>query len=500
MARTDTTPAWDARTDADQHQPVYFMRVAGLGYDFATDDVKAPTSTKVLNMDVPKGGGVSIELLDGTRTVQEFQIELFDYNGTVTALIATEAPGAPLATLINRRVSLHGGYADLDETDYAQLVGGRITAVRMNDSMTGYVFTVADTIGLMLSKPIMVNAFEIDDPADPGSTLPQPARIAGNIVNVLYAILTGTFSLSGDFPLESFSADVVGVSSAPTGLGIDPGDIDTARLIAERDTWHPDDTTELVFDEPIDDAKDYIETEFFRVFQCFGALSGSGKVGIKFVVPALNTTNLDAVTHLDHIVEVTGWRRAYEDHLNQFTFRGDYDGEPAGTGQFAKTFDVGAPEDTDDQTATGEIREVVVESQWLRTDRDGDLIAMEMAGRLRAIYMPAPVNMTLKVTFRKRKLEEGDIILVTDHNIPDVLTGTMGVTQKPMLVKSIAPDFERGLMDVEVMDNSYRRFGVISPDAQANYEAASPTEQATYLFITDNAGVMADSSPGYRWI
>jgi hypothetical protein len=341
----------------------------------------------------------------------------------------------------------------------------------------------------------MVDAGEVDDPADPQNKIARPTRIEGNIVIIVYSILSGTFSTTGSFPLVSFSSSS-STSSAPTGIGIAAAQLDAVRIAAERDYWYPDDTAEIVFTEPAD-GKDYLEREFFRVFQAQSTISGAGLLGIKFVISPPTVLGLASITETDHIISVK-WHRAYEQHINKLTYKGDYDGEPSGTGQYETTYDVSAPEDATDQSATEETIEYLIESKWLSSDRDGGLIASELAGRIRSMYAPAPVFLDIEINFTKRSIEEGDVVLVTHRRIPDMLLGTRGVTNKPMLVLSTKPNFEKGTVTLQCLDSSYRRFGVIAPADAPNYESANATEKATYFYISDASGLMTGGDPGYR--
>lgn len=497
---------WTAAIAARTQVPRYFVRIEGLGVDYSTGPVRNPTVTKVQLMSIPKGGGVSLDILKGSRTIQEVTFELEDKDGQISAWVATEAPGAPLATVINVAGTIYGGYAHLDETDYPPIYPGLLRNVERNSSNTGFIFTLASPLALMFGKDIMLNAGEVDDPANPGNKIAKPSTVRGNPINVVYSLMTGDFG-NATFPVEHSNDG--GFSSLPTGMGISPSRMDTARLLLERDTWfpyYPDEndaqtTPDLVFTGSENGLR-YLEDQFFRTFLCVPTLSQGGKIGIKKVTFAFAQATIQEV-NLDHIIDVKGWHRAIDLHLNEFEFWGDFDGDPrtspAPTDQYATSFDVQEPEDASDQTATQEKINYKVEAKWVASANDGALIALDQIGRVRALFEKTPALMTLVLNFRRRNVEEGDVISVTHPDILDLLTGAVGVTNKAMLVLSISPDFEKGTINALVLDGGFTRFGVYSGDGQADFDVATDLERNTYAFMTNDAGTMADGSPGYRF-
>ena len=483
---------WTTAVDASQQQPVYFIKITDkTDEDYSTHPVKAAGTTKTVLMNEPSGGSLSVDIIAGTRTSQRVEVELLDVSGEITDLIATEAAAAPLAALINRQVTVYGGYRSLDESDYPAIFTGRITGVQMNGDLTGYVLTLTD-LSHMLDADIMLNA-----------TTDKPATIRGNVVNVYWALLTGTFSTThSTFPLASVSADAEPSeegaedgTSVPTGIGIDAALINTAQLVSERDIWHPTDIVEVKFDD-IENAKSHLSDELFRVFQCFPTISGDGLLGLKFHVPALPAAAAPVID-TDHIVGVQSWERLYEDHLNKFTYMGDYDIQ---LDTYASLNVPETTEDTDDQTATLETIEYLVESRWLHTEYDGVSIASELAGRQRIRYLKTPAVVDILVNFRKRNIEQGDVVALSHPQLPDLFTGSRGVSARLMSVISIAPDFRRGLLKMRLLDTGYKRYGVIAPEAQAAFDTATDQEKNTFFFISNASGAMSDGSDGYRLI
>ena len=472
-----------------QHQaPVYVLTIDGVTAEYGTaeglsavDGGSAPTNL----MSLPKGGGGAVDMLEGTTTLSEVTCTLLDVAGAITTLVSTDASGAPVSTLINRDAILWGGYRGLAAGDFAKIFVGQISGVKMTRDMTGYEIRLSDKT-ILLGNDIMTAATD---------TL--PATIRGNVVNVYWSILTGTFDIGhATFPLDSVST-LTGSSSAPTGLGIATADIDETLLVSERDRWHSTDVVEVVFTEP-EDGKQHLEAEFFRTFQCFPAIGTDGTLGLRFITPPAPSAAA-VVMDEDTIVSVSGWDRPFSNHLNKFVFKGDFN--TATDVYDADLYVASTSEDTTDRTATNETVEYLVESRWLQSAYDGAAIAKELAGRLRLRYLKPPAEMTVRSAFIKRELAAGDVIALTYRQIPDLRLGTRGVTSRLMTVVSVSSDYAKGLMKFKLVDSGLRKYGVVGPAAQTVYGSATDIQKDTYCWVgATSTNYVGSSEEGYRLI
>lgn len=477
---------WTAAAGGAVQAPVYFLRIDGVTLsDYSTAPVKSATITKSEVLSIPEGGGVTLDFLDGHRGVQTARVALLDEADAITNLVATDASGAVLSTLINRKATIYGGYRSLDESDYAPIFTGRITGLSMLDDLTGYALELSD-MSYLLDGEVCANA-----------TDSAPTIIEGNPVNIYWALLSGTFSTThSDFPLIAL------LGSAPTGLGIASADIHETQLIAERDRWHPDDVVRVTFVAP-ENAASHLRDEFFRVFQAWPAISQDGRIGLRFHVPALPATSATALTEADLAGPPT-WKRLFDAHLNRFVYRGDYDIEDRGYPTLL--YSTETAEDTADQSATGETITFDVESRWLRTDvantygETGADIAADLAGRVRIRYLKTPAEVEVPLHFTRRAIEEGDIVALTHRHLPNLLAGTRGLTAHHMTVMSVRPDYARGVLLVTLLDTGLRRYGTIAPAAQGDYTAATAQEQGEYAWISNDSGAMSNGDQGYRTV
>ena len=472
-----------------EQSPIYFFRIDGLSYDYSTGPVKSASVEKRILLDIPEGGASTLDLVDGIRTAQDIELTLLDIGGQITTLVCTEAVGAPLSTLVNRKAELYAGDVDLNEDKYAVIRTGRITGVRKTSGLNGYVFTLTD-VSYLLDGQIMTGAS--DD---------TPAYVIANPVNLVWAILTGTFDTThATFPIIEKSAGA-GSFSAPTGLGIPTSLIDEARLVYERDLWHPDTIVRAGFPQVEKSARRWLEAEIFRALQCFPTVSGAGKIGLKFHVPALGVGTTLEVRDTTNLVKVESWRRRFDLHLNRFRYRGDlhnylYTGSTPPTNEYESSlYELDSPEDTSDRSSTGETITFEVNSGLLRSAYNGASVAAEIMGRMRGRFLKTPVEIKVLVNYTARRLEEGDVIALTVPDLPNITTGSAGVEGRLMTIAGIEPLFGDGQLRLTLLDTNTRRYGLISPGGKV-YATASAADRERYAFVAP----LSDGSQPYRWI
>jgi hypothetical protein len=483
----DPNTDWTTAVAADVQAPVYYLSIDGVSsQDFSTHEVKGAATTKTVVMETPSGSLSEIDLIDGSVPVQTVSVELMDIDGVVTALVATEASGAEVASLINKKATLYGGYRHLDESDYAPIFTGRITQVSLNRKLTGYVLRLSD-FTFLLDQEIMLDASN-----------DRPVTIVGNLVNVYYAILTGTFSTThSTFPLTSVSTSATD-SAAPDGLSLTDADLNTTQMVNERDIWHAADTVELVINQRIN-ARAYLQDQLFKVFQCWPARTADGLVGLRFITPALPATAAPVLDPDDYIVELSQWDRRFDQHLNQFRY---YCETTKGSGTFdVALYETDTADDTADRALTGETVELRIESDWLSDDYSGASIATELAGRQRIRYLTPPAEVKLTTNFKRRAVEQGDVVAVTHDELPDLLRGVRGLEGHLMTVLTVRPDFRKGQMEFTLIDTGYSRYGVIAPSGQSDYTASSAQDRDSFFFISDATDhQMSNGDPGFNLI
>lgn len=484
----DPNPTWTAAIGESPQKPQYFVRFDGItDVQYSTHPIKAATRTTKGLLEVPESSRAVIDLQAGSATTATVRFTLLDVLGEIANIIAWDRTGAPIVTLISHRVQVFGGYAHMDEADYPAIFTGRINGVAMTNDLLGFAFDILDFTS-QFDQQIMLNA-EPD----------KISRITGNVVNCVWAILTGTFSTSDpNFPLEhvSVSSELLG-TSVPTGLNIPAAEIDSAVLIAQRDRWFPSLDVIIEFDSP-DEGRTVFETEFMRVFAMFLTVSGEGKIGFKHRIPVLPVSSATVID--DKLMRgIKGWRRRLDLHANRFRFIGDFDISDNST---KILYEEDSASDIADRAATGDTITMELTSSWVKSDLNGAIIAALLSSRARFLFQSTPATFTTSLVFTQRNLEIGDSIALTHPALPDLSTGERGVVQQIFMIIGMQPNFQEGVIEVDLLDTRYLRYGIIGPDALPDYDAATTLQKNTYTWIGD-ATLNQVGSPlvdGYRII
>ena len=477
----------DAVADPGDNYRIYIEHWPGNTETIYVDDVfwYGPSDTEYAKpyLEIPSGGGGKVDPIEGRSSVQSVTIELLDVDDEITALVATDALDAEVSSLINRKGTIFAGFTSIDVSDYASRFVGYIGGdLKMTRDLGSYSFTLESALRL-LDGSIMTNA------TDTALT-----TVVGNFVNLYYSILADDFSTGGDFPLES-------IANSPTGLGISTSALNLTQIQNERDIWHETTVVTATFEDD-EDGKTWLEREIFRVFQCFPAISGDGLLGLRFHAPALPASSAPVVD-ADDVIGVPTFTRQLSDHINKFTFRGDF---TSSGGDFGSVLYSGeTAEDLADQAATGETIEFYGESELLTAAQDGAAIATELAGRHRIRYLSGPASVGLSVPITRQDLEQGDVVAVTDDRLPDLFSGTRGLAGRLMTILSVGLKWDKATLDLALLDTGYRRYGVIAPDATVDYTAASEVERGSFAWIGDASGNVSSSGgvgtvAGYRLI
>lgn len=535
---------WNAKTAELSKHTVYVVRFDGYAsVQFSSGPVLSPSRTTKQYLSNLTGLSQRVDPVTSAFSVGSISFILSDFNSEITDLIATGKGSPTLVTLLNRKVTILSGYADLAETDYAVIGQGFVIDISQTRDHAGYefitgdpkratvfdIFTNADAggdrVSTTTSGTVAVGAGSIGvlsvfgiNPDDKlmigpngsgqeevvtvvsvqsssvilkkGTTYTYAAGvdvrwattiIRGNPVNVLYSVLASSFTTGGSFPLTY-------VQGLPTGLGIAVGDIDTAGMILERDHWMRDMRFELEIPRRIR-ANEFLSKEIFRLFG-YPIVTPDGKVGFKTFAPRVpNVTGL-VVGEGD----VLDWNyiRRFDTAYNRIIVRGDYSVD-------ADRFtDERIYEDMTNQATVG-VNELVVELKGLVTT-DLNLIYLEQyCKRFFLRYLSGVPEISAQLHLTRRGATLGEETALTHSKIPNLRSGARGITagvgQPEFETVSIDQQLEDGMIRVRMQDNGFTRPAFIAPSGQPDYGAASAAQRA-YAYIA----TLSDASEAYKVI
>lgn len=321
--------------------------------------------------------------------------------------------------------------------------------------------------------------------AKSGSVLVKCARLRGNPVNILVRLLLADFALAGDIQ-TNFPLDAVGgvlSDDPPDGLGVPSTLVDSAQIIAERDAYLSTAVGEVIATQS-ESGRPYIERFCWGL--CSLIVTRAGKLGIKCLRQPYTTGATPAITAATSAFWT--YDLAPSDFRNKIIVRGDeFDGDYV---------DMATVQD-DALVATHGPLETTVDSPWLRSYLSGATQGAALGARLLSRLALGREQVTASGFLGLLELEPGDVVSLTHPEMPDRSTG-LAMSGTAGEVASVSPQLGQGSVAVAIWLYGGGRVGLIAPDAQADYGAASAEEQATYAFISADDGTMPGGDAGYR--
>src|SRR5688572_13380066 len=137
------TPNYQARTDAIKKVPVFLGSFSGVPKRYATGRVQNALGAVSATMGIPMGDASRIFPEIGRSAIGGFKIPFRDENDELTELI--------IDGITQKEFTLKGGYADLDEADFATLFTGVVDGYELTPDLIGYNIVFRDR-GLLENK------------------------------------------------------------------------------------------------------------------------------------------------------------------------------------------------------------------------------------------------------------------------------------------------------------------------------------------------------------
>jgi hypothetical protein len=223
------------------------------------------------------------------------------------------------------------------------------------------------------------------------------------------------------------------------GIGMAPSDVAVAEIAAITAA----NGCEVIVDENVDDLKDLIEREILRAFGHYFFVKSDGRLSVaSHAIPVASVYDLDPTRTYRY-----EWDVSFDDLINYIAIDHNYD--PA-TGEYdAQTFY--------DDVATGKTyglqkREYAFRSVTSTYTPATTLDALKtlIFARFKNPYRTIAVTCGLY----EMLLEIGDCVSLTNLNLPNVVTGTLGVIEKLWQVIGRQVDFKSGRVKLTLADVS----------------------------------------------
>lgn len=447
--------AFDDETAKFAKADNYFLVIDGLTTRYSVFPVQNPANTYKGFLSIPSSIAQKVYPLEGRSSLGSVSFELLDVGDEITDIVSTDAPGAPIPSLINRRARIFAGFRNIDEADYVLVFTGEFYEPPTYDrSQRTWSFTLADLKRPLINEKIMTN-----------SSKATPTIISGNFVNIYFALLTGDFA-DATFPVTTSGA-------TPTGLGVADTDINQAGLVAERDEWAFYINMRFEFRKQ-EKAKTFFEKELFQIFG-YPIVETDGRLSFR-MYHAPHPADTIKVLGEDKIVLMDGIKQRWDLHLNKIEIQGDFDPD---TGLFDTV--LASFEDTQDQTDTKQVRPRTFQLKGLHSDLNGDTIARIWLERLLQRVRRPPLAIPIETDFTIRDLQAGEVAEFSHDEVPDTATGEIGVVSKRVEITSVAVNFGRGTNKVELLDTAIgNRYRVIAPNSLPDHGSQTDAERAKY--------------------
>ena len=440
---------------AARKKPAYLMHITGESIDYVTTTrIGSHAGTLKAYMQRPRGNTQSITPENGTSTIGQVTVSLLDKDGEITTLL-----GAHATNLHRAQTTLKAGYKGLNESGMLEAFTGWVTDIKLWKDGLGYDITITDTMRRFQRKLFR----GAEDTA---------VGIEGNPMNILLQCLLSTGDGTNG-PYDWYPEE--------WGLGIDRDMVRVSNIEYIRDTWLRGIKFAFDISERMT-AKTFFEKEIFAVCNCYPIIRGDGTFDvIKYHEPlpvALSTQAFDETV----IKGLPSWDQNLSGMINEVEFHIGWDsGEYAGQYYY---------EQTDSIAGRGAgTKPLKIESKGLPNTQGARDFIERRANTVFQRYAVPPPKLTLKTFYSRHLSDVGDIVAVTHSKLPDINSGTRGITNHYMEIIDRSPNWEKGECDFTLLATDWKgeRYICLAP----NMTVVSGIDTTSFYVTVEDAAKYA---------
>lgn len=422
---------------------MYLIHFDGETTDYCNMEPLSPTYTCKRYLRRISGLSQRVEPEEGRSSIGGVTIELLDYNTEITSLLGTDS-----VYFHRKKTTIKAGYVGMAEADMLTIFTGWVTGLQLSADGLVYVFQITDPQKWMQRKVFR------------SASDSSPVIVSGNWVNILLSILTSTGA--GTNGAYDWYAE-------ENGLGIEQSAINVSHIEQVRNQWYPGDACYVKFTmtERVK-AKDFFETEFFKVFNCYPVIDGQGRFDIRPFKPPLAAIETVQSFDEDNIVGLPEWDANLDSMINEIEFAYDHDGDDYGTEVFYV--------DGTSINARGPGKKALsIKSKGLHSAEEGipDRAASTVEQRKNKVFerwATPPAMIRLRTFFTRWLSEAGDVVPVSHWLLPDIVNGTRGLSESRMEIIDRSVDWEKGQVRFSLLNTGF---------AKGNYMVLSPVMTVT---------------------
>ncbi len=410
-----TNAEFDARNAALAKKPIYVLSIGGEARVYSTHDlaregiVGAPVNHRAW-LKTPRGASQSIDVLRGSSSIGELECEVIDPDGEMRALVGS-------TTLEGRQAMLAVGYPGMTYANFVRLHTYTIFKVRPSRHYTSWLIRARDR-QLAMKRTVWAH--------------PENGR---------------ALCESNPWILQGTPAEIVQAVYL-FGLGRDPGELDLAGMRAldsgAEGLYKCVRPFHFVLAEAFE-VKQFLESEVYRPSGLYAVVDNLGRISLRSFRPAAAGVTPVYTFTRDNTVVLPEIDRF--DVVNEIVWK----------------IDGGARElmyvEATSLSTFGRARQHAIESAGLRTAFGAQWWCQEVSQRLFRRFAGTPGGLkggapvaTVEAFFLTLPVWAGDFVLVTHPQMPDMLTGALGVADRVYEVIDREPDYGRGRMQYKLLD------------------------------------------------
>ena len=423
---------------------------------------------------------------EGRSSIGGVEVQLLDVDAEITALLATDT-----YHFHRKQTTIKVGYVGLlEDDDYIPIMVGWVTGLRLSNDGLVYTFSITDP-----QKWFQRQIFRGSE----DSTV----TVSGNPIDILLKCITSTGAgTNGDYD----------VYSEDNGIGLDDSFVDVAGIEAVRDDWFPGDSHYMRFSiSKRIKAKDFFETEIFKVLNVYPIIDGLGRFSIKPFKPPIAALDEVQSFTADNTIGLPKLDFNLGALVNEIQIEYDWN---TTTDEFdSEIFYI---DSTSVNNRGPGKKPITIKSKGLYTSHSPASIAGRATSvltvrknRIFGRFASPPMSVKLNTFFNRWITEVGDVVPFTHAKVPDIDAGTRGLTAERMEVIKKNVNWKNGSVSFDLLNTGFAKgtYQVISPTMTisesvyygATYFDVSVVDATKYVNFTNPVVQICDAGMRQQW-
>jgi hypothetical protein len=404
---------------------------------------------------------------EGTLTISGLSCEIVDRSALALESIAAN-------DWRGRRGVLKMGFVGLDYTEYRSMAGYIVDGYSFDG--TSWIIKASNDLSEM-KKPCMTLA-----------TKSSTVNVTGNLIDIWLKMLTSTGNGTNG-PYD--------VLTAAQGIGFPVEYLDLDYIEQQRDDWLSGwGSFSFTFNERIKDFKAWADIEVFKL--CGAILRNKDALwSIKARHAPLASEAVLSLTRSTIGKKFPPFTVNKSGIINKATFAFDYD---EADNDFANSLSYSDTRVYRNGRTSEEVlglHEETFKSKGMTSTNTAMLSLRKSQLFARYSFGPPELPMDLPLTHLE-SVALGEVVLLTDSEVPNLDDGTLGLTDSVMEIHSVEETHAQGTLGVTLVNTGYALGKYVTISGLAiEYDAATTEQKVSYGWIADSGDLLgtADDSP-----